>query len=393
MPDQITAAGLQVKTNTEIIADIITALQSIYGSDINVSQNSPDGQLVNIFAQSATDQRELLVALYNSFSVNNAFGIQLDQRVALNGLVRRPGTFTLQNVTITVDRALTLAGLDAAIGDPEGVGYTIADDAGNQFILATTHVFSGGGSASLAFRAKNIGQVETSPNTITNQVTVILGVTAVNNPTVATSIGVNEESDAELKIRHAKSFFLAATAPADSIEAYLLTVAGVTDAFVAENDTAAPANGVAAFSIWCIVQGGTDAAVGTAIYRKKTLGCGMTGDDKSYVVTRPNGTSFTAVWDIPIDETLYVRFSILPRFGGATFDNTAIKTALVAALQYKLNQSPNIGDVVVAMLTIAPQGILTDVQVSIDGSSWLDIVSPSDYQHRFVLTTGRITIS
>lgn len=392
MPNQITAAGLQVKTNSEIIADLKAALRLIYGADINLEQNSPDGQLTNIFAQASTDQLELLLALYNSFSVANAFGVLLDQRVALNGLTRRPGTFTMQDVIITVDRALTLAGLDADLNSPEGEGYTIEDDAGNQFILAATHVFGAAGSASLSFRAKVIGQVETTPNTITNQSTVVLGVTNVNNPNPATEIGENEETDAALKIRHAKSFLLASNGGVDAIQAALLQTVDVTDALVVENDTDAPIDGISPYSIWAIVEGGSDADIGTAIYTKKMPGCGMVGGE-SYVITRPNGTSFTALFDRPISENLYIRFSILPRSPGATFDDAAIKLALVAALVYRLNQSATIGDVVVAMLAIAPNGILTDVQVSANGVDWFDILDPSTFQHKFVLAVARITIT
>jgi uncharacterized phage protein gp47/JayE len=391
MPNQITAAGLQVKSNTEIIADIKAALQLIYGADINVEQNSPDGQLINIFAQASTDQLEMLVALYNSFSVANAFGLLLDQRVALNGLTRRPGTFTMQPISVTVDRALILTGLDADLNSIEGEGFTVSDDEGNQFILAETHEFSGAGTTSLSFRAKEIGKVETTINTIVNLVTVVLGVTAVNNPSAATEVGENEESDAALKIRHAKSFFLAADGPAESIQAMLLTLEDVVDALVVQNDTDAEVAGIPAYSIWCIVDGGVAADIGQAIYSKKAPGCGMEGAE-TYVVTRPNGTSFTAKWDEPIAEDLYIQFSILPRNPGVTFDDAAIKTALVNALVYRLNQSANIGDVVVAMLTIAPDGILTDVEVSIDGEEWLDIVEPSTYQHKFVLDVARIEI-
>jgi nitrate reductase NapAB chaperone NapD len=391
MPNQITAAGLQVKTNTEIIADIKAALRLIYGADINLEQNSPDGQLVNIFGQAATDQLEMLLALYNSFSVANSFGILLDQRVALNGLTRRPGTYTMQDVTVTVDRALTLAGLDDDLNSPEGEGYTIEDDAGNKFILAATHVFVGAGSASLSFRAKAIGQVETTPNTITNQTTVVLGVTNLNNPDPADEIGENEETDAALKIRHAKSFMLAAEGAVDAIQAALLTVEDVVDALVVENDTDSPVDDIPAYSIWAIVDGGSDEDVGTAIYSKKMPGCGQKGGEE-YVVIRPNGTSFTAKFDRALDENLYIRFSILPRSPGATFDDDAIKLALVNALVYRLNQSATIGDVVIAMLTIAPEGILTDVEVSDDGVSWFDILEPTTFQHKFVTAVGRITI-
>lgn len=391
MPNQLTAAGLEVKTTREVTNDIVTALQAIYGADINVDQNSPDGQLINIFVQSVIDQLELLVDTYNSFAVPTAYGVLLDQRVALNGMVRRAGTYTFTDVAVTVDRALNLQGLDGDIDNPDGTGFTVADNAGNQFILATSHSFGGAGSATLSFRAKAIGQVETIPNTITNQITVVLGVTAVNNPNPAVSVGVNEESDAQLKIRQIQSFFLGALGPADSIEAALLVLPDVVDAYVVENVTNGTVDGVPAHSIWVITNGGAGSDIGHVIYNRKAPGCGMVGGN-SFVITRPDGQTFTALWDSVIGQNLWIQFSIIPKHTGDTFDNDAIKASLAAGLFYKINQNANIGDVVSLMLQLYPNAILTDVGVSIDGSNYFDIVYPTTAQKNFNVAVGRISI-
>lgn len=393
MPNQLTSDGLEIKTFDEIYSTITAGLQSIYGADINVQQSSPDGQNVNIFAQAALDNLELLVDTYNSFSPYGAYGVVLDQRLALNGLTRNPGTFTMQNVDITTDRALTLPGLDADINNPDGVGFTVSDDQGNQFILAATAVISAPGTQTLAFRAKAVGKVETTPNTITNQVTVTLGVTDVNNPETYTSQGQDEESDLDFRVRHSKSFNLAATGPSDAVEAAIMaSVPLVTDAFVAENDTTGTVNGVPAKSVWIIVENGADSDIGQAIYAKKVPGCGMKGS-VSVVVTRPNGTTFTAKFDRPVPQTLYVKFTMVPKVSGVTFDTDLIKTQLANALIFKLNQGANVGNVVVAMLTIAPLAILTDTKVSSDGANWYDKIDPSDYQHKFLAAPARIAIT
>lgn len=392
MPNQVDANGLQVKTVTEITADLDAGLAGIYGADINVEQNSPDGQQVGIFAQAVADMLQLLVQVYNTFSVDNTFGVSLDQRVALNGIARHQGTHTLAQVLVTVDQALTLIGQDALIVTPNAQVFTVADDAGNQFQLETTNVFGGAGSASLTFVAVAIGQVQTTANTITNQVTTVLGVTSVNNPTVAGDvIGLNEESDIQLKIRRALSFQLAAVGPSDALRAMLLSLPDISDAYVVENDTGGVVDTVPAHSIWTIVNGGTNAEIGQAIYSKKIPGCGQKGA-QTYIVTRPAGNTFTAQWDVALTQDLFVEFGITPRIAGLTFDNASIKTQLAAALVYKLGQKPNSGDVVVAMQTIAPNAILTSCFVSIDGSTWVDIVTPSTAQHYFTLDAANITI-
>ena len=336
MPDQLTPTGLEIKSVTEIVADLTTALQEIYGSDINLDSNSPDGQLVNIFAQAGEDLRELLLMVYNTFTIDAAFGVYLDQRVAINGIARKAGTNTVTNVTVTTTGALNLVGLDALVTDPSANVFTVADADGVAYQLQASVSIGGAGDHVLAFQAAAIGVVQPVPNTITVQVTVVAGVSGVNNPDPASSIGTAEESDAELKIRQSKMFFLASTGPADSIEAAMLAIPDVVDAYVAENDTASSVGGVPAHSVWCIVNGGTDAEVGTAIYSKKAPGCGMKGST-TYVVTRPNGTSFTAKFDRAIAERLYVAFTLTSKVPGITFDTTFLANALAAALIYKLN--------------------------------------------------------
>jgi uncharacterized phage protein gp47/JayE len=391
MPNQVTITGLEIKTVAEIIADLTTGMQTIYGSDINVSQNSPDGQLINIFAQAAEDNLELLLDVYNSFSVELAYGTVLDQRVALNGLARIQGTYTITDVTVVVDRALTITGLDALDSDPTAVVFTVADGEGNQFYLQTTHVFSVAGSAALAFRAVTIGQVETTQNTITNQVTTVLGVTSVNNPSVATSTGINEETDAQLKVRHAEMFKLAAYGPADAVRAAMLSVDGVSDAYVIENATSGTVNSVPRNSIWPIVNGGTDADVAAAIYAKKAPGCGMYGGT-TVAVVRPQGNSINIKFDRAISEDLYIQFSLIAVYTGAAWDEDDIKTQLVEMLTYRLNQAATIGDVVRALQAIVPQAYAVSVGVSDDGMSYLDNINPTSAKYYFVLDVARIDI-
>lgn len=396
MPNIIDGNGLQIKTVNEIIASLTAGMQAIYGSDINVDSNSPDGQLINIFAQAGIDNLELLLQVYNSFSVPTSFGTLLDQRVALNGLARKLGTYTTTPISITVNQALTLTGLDALILNPNAQVFTVADDAGNQFYLAVTHAFGGAGTTALTFRAVNIGQVQVSANTITNQVTTVLGVTNVNNPTVAGVVdGINEESDVQLKQRHDQSFFLASTGPADSISAALKAIPSASDAFVVENPTGADSGSpdfVPAHSVWCIVTGGTPSEIGHAIYAKKSPGCGMKGV-QSFSVSRPNGNIFIAKWDGSIAQPLYIQFQILPRTAGVTFDNAVLAQKLADALQYKLGQSPNIGDIVLAMIEIAPNGILISVGVSTDNILFVDLVSPNTSQYYFTVSASNISIS
>lgn len=395
--DSIDANGLHLEALPAIVSDLSSALQSAYGSGINLASNSPDGQMVNIYAQAAADLRQLVLLCYNSFSIDQAYGVQLDQRVAINGIARKQGTYTQAPVLVTYSQAVTLVGMDALAMDPQAQVYTLRDAAGNKWQLVATYTSGGAGSSTRTFQALDIGQVQVSVNTITNQVTAVLGVTSVNNPTTAGSVlGVNEESDAQLRIRRAKSFQLTSVGPPSAVAAALLALPGVSDAYVVENNTPATVGGVPANSIWPIVTAptATPAQIAAAIYSKKGLGCGLKGS-QSYSVSRPNAQTALIQWDLSVQQNLYATFGAVALSG--TIPTTAqIAVALAAYLLgfYKLGQIATIGDVVVAMLALYPNAYITGVGVSLtNGSGYTSSVAASSLQNYFVIPSANIVVT
>lgn len=177
MPNTLDANGLTVATTDEISTDLVTALEGIFGTDINLDSNSPDGQMVGIFSQADSDVLDLLVDIYNMFSVDSAYGISLQRLVALNGMTLKPGSFTTTPVNITASAAGTLYGLDQTSFPP----YQVKDQ-NNTWMLVSTYAFGGAGTQALIFQAASMGAITPLPNTITIQATPMNFVTAVNNP-------------------------------------------------------------------------------------------------------------------------------------------------------------------------------------------------------------------
>ena len=171
MPNLLDSNGITTKTRDELVQYFTAQYQSIYGQNIDLSASSPDGQMMNIFVQAILDIEDLLVQIYNSFDPDSAIGTQLDQRVAINGIQRQNGTYTVTPISITVTQALNLYGLDQTIQPV----YTVSDNAGTQWLLETTQTIGVAGTYSYQFRAQNPGAVSTVPNTITVPVTVVLG--------------------------------------------------------------------------------------------------------------------------------------------------------------------------------------------------------------------------
>ena len=153
--------------------------------------------------------------------------------------------------------------------------------------LKTTQTPAGAGTYVYVFRAENAGAVTTTLNTITTPVSIVLGVTSINNPTTYSVLGINEELDSELKIRRRKSVAISAKGYNDAMTAMLENITGVTYAKVYENTTdTQDSDSIPAHGMWAIVEGGTDAQIAAAIYAKRSGGHAMKGSEQIHYHSR-----------------------------------------------------------------------------------------------------------
>ncbi len=361
MPNLIDANGLQTATRAELVAQFTAALKQIYGADINLDSDSPDGQWMNIQIQAALDNLDLLMQIYNTFDPDNAIGKILDQRVAINGIQRQAGTFTVTPITIVASQSINLYGLDQ---DIQSV-YTVADNAGNKWELQVTQLGVTAGTHVYDFQALLPGAQLTIPNTITVPVTVVLGVTSINNPTTYTTLGINEESDAVLKVRRLKSVSLASQGYLAGLLAALENINGVTSAFVYENKTdSTDSDGIPSHSIWVIVAGtASDADIAQAIYTKRNAGCGMFGDT-TYTITQIDGTPFIVQWDVVLIRNLFIQFTATSINGTTAPNIAAIKAGLPVSFVPTVNEEVNINGLATQVQIIDPNTLVTNAGLS-----------------------------
>lgn len=268
MADILDENGLSVDTYDTLLNNLQNDMQAIYAPDgdtINFDSETPDGQLTNIFAQAGADMRELLQEIYNSFDPEKCSGRLQDIRYALNGITRNAGTYTIQNIDVTADRTITLKGLDEKYNDETATSYTVSDNAGNLWYLIDT-VELEKGTHSLPFRSKDMGLIQPTIGTITNMVTIILGVTSVNNSVAPTTLGDEEESDVAFRIRRGRSTEVRGQSNTDAMLAQLLNLEGVTDCDVWVNSGSNPdETGTPAGYVWAIVEGGANSDIADII--------------------------------------------------------------------------------------------------------------------------------
>lgn len=387
---ELTNRGLEISTYNENLEQLINDLKLIYGDDINVDSNSPDGQFAGIFAQGQTDLEELLLNIWNSLNPEKATGTALDRIYAFNGIRRKAGTYTYVNEEFTFSGACTLKGIEE---DGEDNAYTIRDNAGNKFLLVNRHEQAEAGTATLQVRAADIGQVEVLPNTIKTPVTVILGVSAVNNPFPAVSVGINEETDFEFRNRRNQAIYQASKGFDESMKAALLNIPNVNYAEVYDNRYGDYSiYGVPLHGLWPVVEGGGNEEVAEVIYTKLSPGVPMFGNVEVQVPDaygKLNMIKFSRVGQ----EDLYVKGN-LKSISGRDFVISDIVDYILKNYKFQINQTVTSNDIICLIQNYNTDNgtdiVASGVQVGISTTEWSDYVSPSNLINRFEMTSETI---
>lgn len=390
MPNVLDATGLTTSTQAELVTKFQTRMQAIYGADINLDPDSPDGQKMMIFIQIVLDNLDLLTQVYNSFDPDQALGITLDQRVAYNGIQRQKGTFTITPISITVSKALTLYGLDQEIEDI----YTVSDNAGNQWQLVNTQSPSGAGTSIYNFQSSVAGARTTLLNTITAPVTIILGVTTINNPTTYITLGIDEESDNDLKDRRRKSVALGSQGYYDGLIAALENITGIGDAFVIENKTGTTdGDGIPSHAIWVIVSGSAAAAdIAFAIYKKRNSAAGMKGAE-SYVITQADGSFFIVNWDVVTVENLFIKVTLTSLDVVTLPDIAGIRAGLPISFTPGVFEKVNINDLATAIQVIDNNSLVTNEGFFTDENGpFVNTLTPSSKDKQFSVSSANIIL-
>lgn len=392
MPNIIDADGIHTESYQESYENLVNALKGIYG-EINTESNSPDGQAIGIYTQGKQDILDLAVSMYNCLDPDKCDGNAQDILYKLNGLIRKASKFTFVRVNISTNKSVNLKGLDADVANENATAFTVSDTNGNQYYLVNSQTLPVG-VTTCEFRAAKSGAIEVTPNSITNLVTVILGVESAINPGKEYSKGSNRETNAEFRIRRAKSTAAPSQGFNDGLEAQILNINEVTDVIIDNNRTNVQnANGTPAHTIWVIVEGGTDEEIAQAIYRNVTDGCGMRGTIK-VPVQKKNGRYEDIYFDRVQLEKLYIKANIKNTGGSSNIiDVNLIEDQLIKTLTFRSGNPINSSDVNCLLKSFISGGYPYDVKLSLNNSTWVDLVTPSSIQKKFYLTADTITLT
>lgn len=320
----VDSSGLHIPTYSDILADLKTQMQSIFGSDIYLENDSVDGQTLAVFALKIFDTMSAIQLAYNNRSPITAIGAALDSIVKLNGLSRKVPSYSTCIVTLTGTAGKVIA---------NGI---VQDINGYKWDLPTTVTIGSGGTVDATAICETIGAITALPGDLSIIFTPTSGWTSVTNSSSAVA-GQPVEADSTLRSRQAISTALPSNTELAGTTAAIAALAGVSRYAVFENptnSTATDPNGLSlpAHSITCVVEGATDADVAQVIYNNRGIGCYMNGTT-TVNITDPLYGNVTAVkFYRPSYVPIYAAISIHPLSGYTSATDDAIKAALVAYL-------------------------------------------------------------
>lgn len=381
--------GLQVDTFRDIFQSLSDAYKGIYGQDIDLDQESPDGQRVAIEAQARTDIEAALQWLYSQMDPDFNTGDMQQIIAKLHGLYLRPGSRSQRDLKVTTDRPVLLYS-----------GYKIRDQA-NQVWFVRQDITVPAGTTTVTFFAQNFGKVTGLISDTFTQLTPELGILSIISDT-AVVVGRDEETPEQFRQRRNRSLENPATGSTGAIFAKVAQLAGVTDLNIDENDTKFddPDTGIPANSIWLVVEGGAVSEITEVMVKQKGGGTGTKGSVTGRYIeslVRPDGTILQIAHDLqfdrPVYKPLHIRLTARRKVTNDPVDQDSLKEAL-ASRELHIGESIDANEFYAdGYSTSRVNYVLTDLMISDDGSTYTDAELYPGFQGKFTLSTSDIDIT
>lgn len=314
-------------------ADWLTALRadwiSEFGVGTDVSDDSPDGVLLRIFAQYLAEQDEAIEAVYQAIDPDSAAGVALENVCSLLGLSRNAATYsTISSPGVTLSG---VAGTNVAGGTRFSVSAT-----GVQFSLDALAVIGGGGTVTCGVTAVLTGPGAAGVGALDTIDTPVAGLTGVTN-TVAAVLGTDQESDEGFRSRREASLSATGRGTVDSLYARLADLDGVTSVKVIENSTDGVVAGQDAHSVQCVVYGGTAQDIVDEIWLSKPAGIATYGTSSGTAVDAA-GDNHTVEYTVPALVTVHIRTTITTDSTYPIDGDAQVKQQILLALAQGLTE-------------------------------------------------------
>ena len=383
----IDANGFKAESFTEILTRLSNGLKNIYGQDINLDQDSPDGQQLGIQANIISDFQDLALYIYNSMDPDLADGANFDKLLKLLARTRLPSSRSTVDIEMVLNKTVSIP-----------ASYTIKDLNNQNWIIGTAQTLDAG-THLVSFYSEDWGNITAEPNTINEQVTILTEVVNINNPESAIS-GRDEESIVQVRERRNKILEINASSTIGSIIGKILDLNGVIDAVPYENMTKIydPVRDIQPNSYWIVVKGGDIAQISEIIAKDKTGGTGLKGQVETVYIekfVRKDGSVREFYHDVkfdrPTEVSIHIKFKVSRKISTQSIDIEHIKDTL-ANKEFYIAQNITVTELYSTIYSAATNYIATDLEVSKDGVVWDSVFLQAGYDEEFIIEKSNIEI-
>lgn len=397
---KFTSGGVNIADYDQIQSAIIRRYKEVYGSDIDLANTTADGVFVNDLALIINNILQSFKILYSNLDVNTASGVYLDNLCRLSNVRRKTATQSTAQLQISSSTTTSLAS-----------GTKFVDSTGNTWTYSgqTITISANATPVQIVVTCDTYGAIEASAGSI-YQTLVATDLIVTQNSDAA--VGLEDESDADLRARRAQSTGSTGTTVLQSLVGALLDINGIEDVQVINNNTdsnslATDTSTIKAHSVYIIVRQAENLTIdsdviGEIIYNKLTPGIST----NEFTGNAANGESksYSAVLDENINwltQTIYWKqakaihpqcsVTITPLIHYTTDTAELISNAVITYLNnIKLSKNPEQNDMIVNAMFADPtfKGAPTYVVKSVDLTS-----VPTNLNTYYHYTTSTVTQS
>lgn len=284
----IDSSGMNVPTFVELRSMLISRYKQIYGSDIDLSTGTADGEYVQELSLILNNILQSMKILYGNLDVNNATGEHLEALCALSNVTRKGATNSVASIifTNTSNNPITLLSAEIMLQDNAGIIWNYNGNENSVTIPAN-------GSITIPVVCSISGSINAPAGWINKLIT---NINVVIEQRTAAIVGSDTESDSQLRARRNQQNSPVGITVLEALSAALLDVSGIKDVKIYNANSAQisakDGTTVHLHDIYVILRKVDDALnitdiVGQTIYNKLTPGITTTTtSDADYGVSK-----------------------------------------------------------------------------------------------------------
>lgn len=216
-------------------------------------------------------------------------------------------------------------------------------------VTPATGTPTGDEATEVAAESVDTGPVQGLSETINVIVNAISGWDRVENLNDAT-LGADQETDAALRARRLAALAGLGNSTLEAIRGDLLTVSGVDQALVFENDTDDPIGSRPPHAVEAVVIGGADQAIGDALFDSKAAGIATYGTESPVTHTDSQGVDHEVLFSRPDKRDIWLEIDFTVDSDFPSDGRTQAETLILA-----WGLTHNVGDDVVVYPSLVAQ--------------------------------------